>query len=94
MIKPVLLADGQSSGYGLGFEIRDVSRPAERRPRRRDLRVRVERSNVPQERRRRRLTNEDTVGAAFVTAAIFNDLFPDIAAAARAPLPGEDPAVR
>ncbi|HEY1654558.1 MAG TPA: hypothetical protein VGF86_05540 [Candidatus Tumulicola sp.] len=40
------------------------------------------------------LTNEDTLGAAFITAAIFNDLFPRLAAAARAAMPGEDPAVR
>lgn len=95
MTKPVLLADGQSSGYGLGFEVGTFQgQPSVGHDGETYGFASSDQTFPKQSAAIVVLTNEDTIGAAFVTAAIFNDLFPDIAAAARAPLPGEDPAAR
>jgi CubicO group peptidase (beta-lactamase class C family) len=95
MSEAVPLADGQSSGYGLGFEIGTFQgQPSVGHDGETYGFASSDQMFPKQNAGIVVLTNEDTVGAAFITAAIFNDLFPDIAARARAPLPGEDPATR
>jgi hypothetical protein len=95
MIEPVKLADGASSGYGLGFEIGTYQgQPAWGHDGETYGFSSSDQIFAKQHAEIVVLTNEDSIGAAFITGAIFNDLFPEIASEARKPLPGEDPAVR